>query len=355
MTADAPAPGPAVPDWEALVDLLTGGGPDDPPVSGTVRADGVPDFEFAWVDSGDGAGPFVVHPRPGHRPAGDGLTGDGPVGDGPVTVRVRRAGRRLRIDDAGGSPLLIVDGPDAWTFGDDDGVPVADRTDRLVFDPVTDLARRSPPSAWGRDDETDTLVERTAAGPVTATTWLGRPAWTVAVELGDTREHVVVDAETGTLLQRRGADGWSAGWTTFGVGVESGADTFRWDGPTRSMAELTDEVAAEEEELRAELAARFAREVTDQQLRLTTRPAVAVHRFDDDGSFVASLGDWLGVLERRPVGPGGRPGESGDADARTEVHRWSDERWDWTLTTHTATVDDDSLADLQRQLGSRPR
>ncbi len=97
----------------------------------------------------------------------------------------------------------------------------------------TDLLARRDLGDFAGDDFTR------PTGPVGATTFLGRTAWTVELAPPDHKPfplQLVVDAETGLILQQRN-DGFGSvdEWIEFVVGEPIPPDLFVWDGPARTV------------------------------------------------------------------------------------------------------------------------
>ncbi|HZE48712.1 MAG TPA: hypothetical protein VE074_04070, partial [Jatrophihabitantaceae bacterium] len=170
-------------------------------------------------------------------------------------------------------------------------------------------------------------------GPVGATTFLGRTAWTVELAPPRHKPHpiqLVVDSETGLVLQQRN-DGFGSvdEWAEFVVGEPLDPALFTWVGPTRSAEDQHAERQARHD---ADLAARrqwFSDNVTRSPLRVEFAITPFIHEYDErTGSFQARLGEFRGgMLARRP-----RSSEPWDLGWSETQHRWSTARWDWALT-----------------------
>jgi hypothetical protein len=187
-------------------------------------------------------------------------------------------------------------------------------------------------------------------GPVGATTFLGRPAYTVELAPPARKPfpvQLVVDAETGLVLQQRN-DGFGScdEWIEIVFGERFDDDLFDWQGPRRTRA---DERLEHQREWEADLAARaewFREQVADLPLRLELSVGVLVHVHDEDGSFEASLGEsGLGSLARRPASE-----EDWQLGWSEVQHRWSAGGWDWALSLHDVSITESSLAKLQQVL-----
>ena len=263
----------------------------------------------------------------------------------PVLTRVWRSGRRVRLERPDGRPSLIVGDERCWQFRGDDPVPVESPNRVVVYQGNgTQLLHRRLAGEFTSDDFTRPI------GPVEETTFLGRPAYTV--ELAPPADkpfaiQVVVDAETGLVLQQRN-DGFGSvdEWTEFVVGEEADDRLFHWDGPVRSEAE---ERAEHEREWQAELAERtdwFQANVAPLPLRLELDVSVLVHVHEPDGSFQASIGEsGLGSLARRPSSQ-----EEWQLGWSEIQHRWSADGWDWALSMHDDPLTEAGLARLKEIL-----
>jgi uncharacterized protein (TIGR03086 family) len=314
------------PTWAELVTLMTHG--PDLPLHGRIRHDdGGEDQVFGWAGSADEPAPAVAH------------------GDHGVVV-VWRDGERLRLEDPDGRVTLVCDGETVWHLGGP-GEPAREgRPGHVVYGvDGTALLERPDEDRWHGNDFTR------PAGPIGATTYLGRAAWTVELAPPRHKPHplqLVVDAETGLLLQQRN-DGFGAvsEWTELAVGVALLPSLFTWNGPVVSWeeqrAQRRDQEAADERER-----ATWTREQLGlSSLLVEVRPTIDVGFHEADGTFHAHL-DGVGSLARRPrsAAPWREMG--------AQSHHWSDATWDWTLTSHEAPLADGALPSIQQQLRSVP-
>ncbi len=317
--------------WVQLLTLLVHG--PDPTVRGTIGCwDGDRQRAVGWT---------------GYQPPvfpGVGLaTGT----DGGTALRAWRDGRRVRLERSDGRPHLIVGSWSCWIFSEDDELPVESSvgTVQYEFGGTALLARRRAEDFLGDDFTRPT-------GPVTATTFLGRPAWAVELAPPPHKPYPlkwVVDAETGLLLQQRNDGfGFREEWTEFVVGERLPDELFHWDGPSRSAADQQAARLAEHEADLRRRSAWFSEQVAPLPLRLEVACPVLVHDFDaETGTFQASLGH-LGMLARRPVGTPGDWPLGWDEPGQ----RWRDERWEWAVRLYRDELTEAGLAELRRQLGS---
>ena len=251
--------------------------------------------------------------------------------------------------EADGKPNLIVGDESCWQFNAGAEVPIQSPAAavRYLFGGTGLLFRRDANDFAG-DDFTR------PAGPVTATTFLGRSAWTVEVAPPPHKPYplrLTIDAETGLILQKRN-DGFGLveEWTEFRVGEPLPAELFSWDGPTTSAAQLRAAQLAEHEADGRRRSEWFAANVAPLPLRLELACGVWVHEYEPEtGAFQASLGGrHVGMLARRPASEQG----SWQLGWSDPGHRWRDERWEWALNLYDDDLTEEGLAALQRQLGS---
>jgi len=265
-------------------------------------------------------------------------------------IRVWRDQHRLRIEEPDGRINLIVGDTTCWQFDRDHETPLASPRHALRYagNGTELLTRRDPNEFTGHDFTRPT-------GPVAATTFLGRPAWSVELAPPEHKPHplqLVVDAETGIVLQQRN-DGFSTAdeWVELVVGDSIDPALFTWDGPVRSAAGLQAEHEAEHQsEHQADLQRRrrwFAEHVTSTPLRVELDLAVLVHVYDEtSGAFEASLGErHLGSLARRP-----HSDEPWELHWHEAGHRWSTARWDWALSFPGDQPSKDSVERIKRHL-----
>lgn len=261
------------------------------------------------------------------------------------------AGRRARLSDGPDEPWLITDGVTTWRRSDG-GMAAADYVDRRWAGRGSELAHHR-----SRDD-VESFGFGQPVGPFRRVEYLGRAAWQFAFAAPPHKPFdmaVVVDAETGLLLERRFGDHSLARWTSFVTGEPVDPGAFHWDGPVVPAAQLR---AAADREHEADMARRqewFRANVTDQPIGPAGQPVrVLLHEWSGDGSFQASLDGALdGGLARRP-----RSATWWNLGWSNVTHRWSDSRWDWALSVwdpfDAGAFDQAALAELRRTLGSAP-
>jgi hypothetical protein len=252
----------------------------------------------------------------------------------------------MRIEEPDGAVNLIAGDSTCWQFDREHEAPLTSpRTALHYFGSGTELLTRREAGDFLGDDFTR------PTGPVGATTFLGRSAWTVEIAPPRHKPHpmqLVVDAETGIVLQRRNdAFGSVDEWAEFIVGEPLDPALFVWTGPTRSAADQRAENDARHD---ADMAARrrwFSDNVTPSPLRVEVTLTPLVHDYDEQtGSFHASLGATHdGALARRPSSD--QPWYLGWSGVQ---HRWSVGRWDWALSFHGDQPTPGSIEALKRQL-----
>jgi len=309
------------PSWVALLTLMVHPPEPEPTVRGAIRS---------WPGEDESAGYFGWTAMAGDPlPVFTGLRLIADEQEAAVPpIRVWRDGERIRVEEPGGAVTLIVGDDTCWQFDREHDRPIASpRTALRYAGSGTELLTRREPAAFTGDDFTR------PTGPVGATTFLGRTAWTVELAPPRHKPHpiqLVVDSETGLVLQQRN-DGFGSveEWVEFVVGEALDPALFAWTGPTRSAEDQRAEWGARED---ADLAARrqwFNDNVTGSQLRVEVDLAPFVHEHDEQtGAFQASLGEnHGGILARRP-----RSSEPWDLGWSETQHRWSTRRWEWALT-----------------------
>jgi hypothetical protein len=267
--------------------------------------------------------------------------------------RVVRRGYLVRVETLDGDVLRIA-GTDADWYGGESGVVVRPRDkDRYVDyarSPIGGLSVGGERPSWSRWDGTDFTRP---TGPVTATEFLGRPAY--AVELAPPAHkpaplQLVVDAATGIVLRHSNeAFGTLTEWQSVEIGAELPDELFVWDGPAVRAQTHADLEARREEDMAQRRAWLDARGVA--QLPIALEPELLLNTWDDlTGAFVVTLDLHTGgSLVRRP-----RSDEAWDqvAGMRWEyTHRWSDERWDWCLAGNFV-ISDEQLALLRVRLAT---
>ncbi len=212
----------------------------------------------------------------------------------------------------------------------------------------TQLLTRREANEFAGDDFT-----RPTRRPIGSTTFLGRRAWTVELAPPAHKPYplqLVVDAETGVVLQQRNDDfGAVDEWVEFVAGESFDPNLFRWDGPTRPPQDWEHLRKAEHEADGARRRTWFTGNVAPLPLRVELDLTVWVHEYDDDGAFQASVGaDPIGMLARRPRSTD--PWDLGWSDTQ---HTWSTQRWDWALSiVSDGGLTPSGLDALKRQLGS---
>jgi hypothetical protein len=231
---------------------------------------------------------------------------------------------------------------DCWQFDREHDSPLASPVSamRYGFSGTGLLERKRMENFVGTDFTTPT-------GAVTATSFLGRPAWQVELAPPSHKPYPlqwIVGAETGLLLQQRN-DGFVTveEWTELVVGEPLDPALFEWDGPSRSEADVRVARDAAHERDMAGRAEWFAANVATEALRVELTLEPHLHEWEEDGSFQASRGQ-VGVLARRPrsdtVWKRGWP---------DDAHRWSTERWDWAVQFHQNSPTEAGLIAFERQ------
>jgi hypothetical protein len=333
------------PSWVALLTLMVHGPDPEPTIRGAIRSDSGGDASVGWIAYSGGHVPVIAGQR---RDAGPAAVSD-PRVDWPP-IRVWRDGRRIRIEEPDGGVNLIADGQTCWQFDRDEPAPIAASREQLNFSISGTglLERRAAQSFLGTDFTRPT-------GPIGATTFLGRAAWTVELAPPSHKPHpqqLVIDAETGIVLQQRN-DGFGSveEWVEFVVGEPIDPALFQWDGPVRTQADQQAIWAAEHEAEVTRQRTWFAANVTARPLRVVFDLEVAVryvHEFDEEtGAFQASLGERFGgMLARRP-----RSQEPWELDWAETQYQWSNDQWDWAMTFHDEVQPTPaSIEALKRQL-----
>lgn len=290
---------------------------------------------------------LMVHgPESGAEPTLRGMVRTSDGHDASPPMRVWRDGGKLRVEAPDGSLELITDGTMVWSFrrGQEAPLTFPYNSDRIGFPGKSVVVRRDVPT-WLGDDFTR------PTGPARATRFLDRPAWEVELAPPQHKPHalqLVVDAETGNLLQQRqDAVGSVREWTELVIGEPMEASLFTWSGPLR--LERDDRLAhrAEQEAVNARARDWFTAHVAALPLPVHVLASVRVHTHDPaTGAFEASIeAGGLGTLARRP-----RSTEPWDLQWHEVQHRWSDDRWDWALSVYDTTFGDDGLAVLRQHL-----
>lgn len=365
-------PTPAPPSWEQLLSRMADGPDPEPTVCGVLShhdSTGSGPRSVGWISNdgyppvfagarlyapdipGDGVDPDSAAAAPGAGAENIGAHGNGDTSLPPL--RVWRDGHRVRIEELDGTVTLIVGDEHCWQFDPDhpDPLQAPASTVRYQLSGTELLTRPDPDPFLNRD------LGR-PAGPVGATTFLHRHAWTVelAPHLPRSRGPVqlVVDAETGLILQRRNdALGSVSEWTQITVGEPLSADLFTWDGPARASGGLgrapLDAAEADDARRRTEW---FTSNVATLPLRVELTVGVWVHEYDEQtGAFQASFGEHhLGMIARRPSSAAG-PWELGwDTPGR----RWRDDRWEWAVRVYHDDLSDEAFDKLRSHLDAGP-
>ncbi len=275
---------------------------------------------------------------------------DPTTADSDGRARVWRDGILARVENPSGRPMLIVGSERAWRFGERQPVPLetASVEARTNIHGAGLLWRRPAQSFLGNDCARPT-------GLIGATTFLGRPAWTVELAPPAHKPYpvqLVVDAETGIVLQQRN-DGFGSmsEWTEFVVGEPLNASLFTWEGPVRLEADAR---AAGEAEHEADMERRrdwFTANVAPLPLPVRVNAGVHVHVFDPStGAFEASIeAGGLGTLARRP-----RSSTPWNLRWHQVQHRWTDDECDWALSVYDTGFSEDGLAVLRQHLSGTP-
>lgn len=202
------APRPA---WSDVVELMVNGPDPDPAIRGSIRSVGFGKPELEDPDEP----PYVEDVRP---------------------MKVWRRGPCLRAERPNGTLAAIVNENRGWEFPVGE-LPLVSTppNNRFVINRVgleLSLLGRREASDFRGDDFTR------PTGPIEPTVFLERTAW--AVELAPPPGkpaplQVVVDAETGIVLQQRNDRyGLASEWLEFVVGEEFDPLLFEWTGPTQA-------------------------------------------------------------------------------------------------------------------------
>jgi hypothetical protein len=324
-----PAAQPEAPRWADLLDLMAGDG-SPLHVRGAIRTT-AHHGTFAFASSTDD--PAIIaglrlrsHPDRHREP-----------------LQVWWSGRRLRLEEPDGTVELIANEKRCYQFVNDADQPVTGRRRALqLMLNGTELLTRRQAAGWR-----DTGAQ--PAGPITATTLLGRAAWAVTVveQHGEEAWQLVVDAATGLLLQRRNPrQGGVDEWVELSLVDGFDDDLFSWAGPTRSSVEWEAAQQAAGQDRWNRAAQWFAANVPTTPLRITVDVQLQVHHVDEaTGAFSAGLGH-LGLVARRPHSYT----RWDEHWAATTPHRWRSDRWDWALLLHNVEATPDSVAALKRHL-----
>jgi hypothetical protein len=319
--------------WVELLVLMVHGPQPEPTVRGAIRSTEPADVDTYWASAGDTLPvPAGTRPHTVDRAA-------------PPPVRVWRDGAKVRIEEPDGALNLIVGESRCWRFDGAHESPVESDAQAVYYggNGTELLTRRDAESFLGDDFTRPT-------GPVAATTFLGRRAWSVELRPPPRKPHplqIIVDAETGLVLQQRNdGSGIVTEWVEFVVGEPLEPELFTWSGPVRSADEQQAEWRAEHERDDALRRRWFADNVTPLPLTLELQVAVHVHVHDDaTGAFEGSIDHGRGSVARRP-----RSDEPWDLHWQSVQHRWSTGRWDWAVSIHDNQLTPTGLESLRRQL-----
>ena len=322
----------STPTWTELVVLMVDSH-DEPTLRGAIRSfDGEDVSRRSHTSFWTEGTPLPVHARHGASAA--------------EPYKVWRDGLRVRLERPDGTPSLIVGDELCWQFHLDG---------RIVESPVSALryGGQGTDLLWHQAGERlFGPYARRPLGPVEATTFLGRPAWTV--EVGpppgkDFRSEWVVDADSGFLLRDHNLTMGSVDeWVELVTGEVLSAELFSWAGPVTTDQELRESQAGDHEQEMAERRQWFTSHVAALPLRLELASSVILHQWDDTGAFEASIGEHgFGSLARRP-----RSNDEWQLRWSQPGHRWSDQHWDWAIQLHEDQLTVEGLEAVKRQLGS---
>jgi hypothetical protein len=270
--------------------------------------------------------------------------------DEPVVTRAWLDGARVRLERPDGSPVLIRGDGAMWRFHD----ASLEARPRAAPRRTTDSWHQARIAFRRSETAAEVFGFSQPVGPFEVVEHLGRPAWAFAFWPPRSKPapmHVVVDAATGLVLRQHFADpGRRIEWSELAEVASVPSDRFAWSGPAVTEDEIRIEQEAAHEQDMAERARWFREHVTPTALDIRGPVSVLVNRWSASGRFVASLsGPFDGCVTRRP-----RAATRWRTGMASVDHSWTDERWDWALQVWPGELSDDELAELQRQLGSRP-
>lgn len=324
------------PSWVNLLTLLVHG--PTVPVRGLLRTIEGEDETLGWFAWSGEEPPIVAGMRGAADPEST---------DWETPTRVWWDGVRLRVEEPDGSVNVIADAHTCWQWEQGSDVPIKGSRNelRLGVGGIELLERWTPEHFLGDDFTRPT-------GPVGATTYLGRLAWTVELAPPEHKPHpmqLVIDAATGMILQKRNDGfGFREEWLEFEVVERHDDALFRWDGPVRQRSPRPDDGRAEHEREMAMRRDWFRTNVAPAPIAIEFEADVLVHGWEDDGSFEASL-DRVGGLARRP-----RSEDVWELHWVEINYRWTTERWDWALQCYDGQLTERGLAKLKAHLRDLP-
>ena len=248
------------------------------------------------------------------------------TGEPMAYTDVVRDGSRTRLSGPRADPWLVSDGVTTWERWEGTEMIASPYTGEQWHGDGSELAcRRS-------HEEIELFDFGTPIGPFERVRRLGRDAWAFRFALPPHKPYdmrVIVDAETGLVLERAFGNFSVSRWTAFRVGEPVADDLFDWDGPVVTPADRRADGRAEYRRLVAEGERWFGTNVTSAPLEIDAEPVgVQLNGSEDDGGFQASLtGAVDGALARRP-----RSDAWWNLGWLQVTARWSDGTWDWALS-----------------------
>ena len=164
------------------------------------------------------------------------------VGEPPTHTDVVRDGPRSRLSGTRGDPWLVSDGATTWERWDGTEMVASPYSGEHWHGDGSELAcRRSR-------EEVELFDFGTPIGPIERVRCLERDAWSFRFASPPHKPcdmRVVVDAETGLVLEQRFGDYAVSRWTDFRVGEPAPDDLFVWDGPAATWEEQSERRADE--------------------------------------------------------------------------------------------------------------
>jgi hypothetical protein len=268
--------------------------------------------------------------------------------DDPAITQVFSQGAKVRLENDPGSPMLLSDGQRTWAFGADDQLPVQSEGAGRQSGSGTELAFRKTVA------EMEVFGFGVPLGPFTRTEHVGRPAWAFRFAPPPNKpaaEKVIVDAETGLVLQSYFADfSGRSEWIEFEVVPKFDPSLFVWTGHFRTQAQVNAERRAEHDRDLALRAQWFRDNVTSAQLDIRGPLEVLVNEWYRNGRFVATISGAVDAsLCRRP-----RSSSRWRHGLSQVDHRWTDARWDWILSVWDVRLTNEELRQFQAQLRTEP-